>query len=160
MTGSAPSAPPRPLATVGALVFNDAGDSLFIKTHKWGGRWAVPGGKIDHGESMHDALLREFQEETGLALYDVRWAPTLESIDSDEFYKPAHFILLNFTARTHGRDVRLNEEAQDHVWLPPERALQNLDLNRATHALATYAATHGHTGQPLQATPTEIGTEA
>lgn len=146
MTGSAPSAPPRPLATVGALVFNDAGDALFIKTHKWGGRWAVPGGKIDYGERIHAALLREFREETGLELVDVRWAPTLESVESSEFHKPAHFILLNFTARTHGTHVTLNDEAQDHTWLTPHAALQTLDLNRATHDLTAYAAAHGHSG--------------
>ena len=145
--------PPRPLATVGALVFNDAGEGLFIKTHKWGGRWAVPGGKIDYGERMHTALLREFREETGLALEDVRWAPTLESVESDEFYKRAHFILLNFTARTHTSDVTLNDEAQEHTWRTPAAALQTLELNRATRALTAYAAEHGHTGALVEPDP-------
>ena len=41
-----------PLATVGALIFNGAGEVLMIRTHKWSNLWGIPGGKIKWGETV------------------------------------------------------------------------------------------------------------
>lgn len=128
-------APSKVLATVGALVFNDQGEALFVRTWKWGGRWGVPGGKIDPGEGMEAALKREFREETGLILDQVRFLLVQEAVLDPEFHKPAHMILLNFTARVVGGELALNEEADEARWLRPEAALAELDLNRVTRAL-------------------------
>src|SRR5208282_5254181 len=48
-----------PLATVGALIFNRAGEVLMIRTHKWSNKWGIPGGKIKWGEPSEAALRRE-----------------------------------------------------------------------------------------------------
>jgi ADP-ribose pyrophosphatase YjhB (NUDIX family) len=114
--------PNRPLATVGALVEGPAGRVLVVRTHKWRGTWGVPGGKIEYGESMYQALVREFREETALAIRDIRVGPVQEAIHSDEFHRPAHFILLNFLARSDTEAVRLNEEAQEHASVHPDAA--------------------------------------
>lgn len=126
--------PEFPLATVGALVVGPSERILLIKTHKWKGSWGVPGGKIDYGESIKEALLREFREETGLELYDISWGPIQESINSNEFYKEAHFILLNFIARSGGENVRLNDEAEEFVWVSVDEAL-TYGLNTPTRRL-------------------------
>jgi ADP-ribose pyrophosphatase YjhB (NUDIX family) len=150
MTPTDAAAPPsRPLTTVGALVLDVRGRGLFVRTRKWRGSWGVPGGKVDPGESLLAAVLREFREETGLALSDVRWAPTLEAIDHPQFHRPGHFVLLNFTARGDG-EVRLNDEADAFAWLPLRRALRELDLNRPTRELVLHVAEHGHAGPPLR----------
>ena len=47
-----------PLATVGALIFNGAGEVLMIRTHKWSNLWGIPGGKIKWGEPSEAALRR------------------------------------------------------------------------------------------------------
>lgn len=126
-----------PLATVGALVVGPSGRILLIKTHKWKGSWGVPGGKIDYGETMKEALLREFKEETGLELFDVRWGPVQESVNSHEFYKDAHFILLNFIARSRSETVTLNEEAEAFAWVTVDDAL-SYDLNTPTRRLVEF----------------------
>lgn len=126
-----------PLVTVGALIVSPAKRILIIKTHKWKDSWGVPGGKIDYGESIKAALIREFKEETKLSIKDIHWAPTLEAINSSEFYKPAHFILLNFIAKSDTEEVELNEEAQTYLWLNPEEAL-TYPLNEPTRKLVTY----------------------
>lgn len=123
------------LATVGALVFNAQGEALFVRTFKWGGRWGVPGGKIDPGEGMEAALLREFREETGLHLDQVRFLLVQEAVNDPEFHKPAHLILLNFTAQVVGGELLLNEEAEEARWLLPEAALAELNLGRVTRVL-------------------------
>jgi ADP-ribose pyrophosphatase YjhB (NUDIX family) len=133
-----------PLATVGALVINPAGECLLIRSHKWHDTWAVPGGKIDYGESMVQALKREFLEETGLQLSRICWAPVQEAVNSAEFYKPAHFILLNFIAYSEQQDVTLNDEAQMYAWLALEDAL-GYDLNTPTRRLLEFYRDHRDT---------------
>lgn len=60
-----------PLVTVGALVRNPAGQVLILRTTKWRGSWGVPEGKVEWGETLEDALRREFLEEVGLQLSGV-----------------------------------------------------------------------------------------
>ena len=130
-----------PLATVGALVRRPDGRVLLIRTHKWRDTWGVPGGKIDYGETMKAALEREFLEETGLSLTHVYWGPVQEAVQSPEFYKDAHFILLNFVALTDDEHVTLNDEAQKYVWTTPEDAL-TFDLNTPTRRLLEFYLAH------------------
>ena len=125
----------RPVATVGALIFNDAGEALFLRTAKWSNLWGIPGGKIDRGESAVAALEREIREETGLAVTEIRFVVVQDCIDSPEFYRPAHFLLFNYTARAASTAVTLNEEADEFVWLAPSEALARLDLNTPTRRL-------------------------
>ena len=124
----------RPVATVGALIHDDAGRVLMIRTHKWGNRWGIPGGKIERGEPSEDALRREVREETGLALADVRFVMVQDCIDSPEFMRPEHFLLLNYLGKASVSEVTLNDEAQEFRWLAPDEAFA-LDLNQPTRLL-------------------------
>lgn len=141
-----------PLVTVGALVIGPSGRMLLIRTHKWRDRWGVPGGKVDLGETLLAAVHREIREETGLELDEVVWAPVHEAVDHPEFHRPAHFVLLNFVARSTGEEVTLNDEAQAHAWLTPDEALA-LDLNHPTRVLVEHYARHGFATPALVADP-------
>jgi phosphoglycolate phosphatase-like HAD superfamily hydrolase/ADP-ribose pyrophosphatase YjhB (NUDIX family) len=125
----------RPVATVGALIFNDAGNVLLVRTQKWSHLWGIPGGKIKFGEPSVTALRRELKEETGLDVTDIEFVLVQDCIHSTEFYRDAHFILLNYTCRCSGSPpVQLNAEAQEFRWLAPADALA-LPLNQPTHVL-------------------------
>jgi phosphoglycolate phosphatase-like HAD superfamily hydrolase/ADP-ribose pyrophosphatase YjhB (NUDIX family) len=124
----------RPIATVGALIHDEAGRVLMMRTHKWSDLWGIPGGKIRRGEASIDALRREVREETALEIDDIRFVMVQDSIDSPEFMRPEHFILLNYLARATGTDVRLNDEAEEFRWLSPAAALA-MDLNQPTRIL-------------------------
>lgn len=124
----------RPIATVGALIHDGNGHILIVRTHKWGDRWGIPGGKIERGESSTAALEREILEETGLALRDIEFALVQDCIDSPEFIRPEHFLLLNYVARATTTAVTLNDEAEEYRWLTPADALA-LDLNQPTRFL-------------------------
>jgi phosphoglycolate phosphatase len=134
--------PPRPfedahppVVTVGALIFNDAGDVLMIRTQKWSNLWGIPGGKIKRGEPAAEALRREIKEETNLDVTDIRFALVQDCIHSKEFYRDAHFVLLNYTCRCAGRaEVRLNDEAREYRWVSPDAA-RALPLNAPTRKL-------------------------
>jgi 8-oxo-dGTP pyrophosphatase MutT (NUDIX family) len=129
-----------------------SGRLLLIRTHKWRDRWGVPGGKVDLGETLLAAVHREVREETGLELGEVVWAPVHEAVDHPQFHRPAHFVLLNFVARSAGEDVTLNDEAQAHAWLTPDEALR-LDLNHPTRVLIEHYTEHGFATPPLVADP-------
>ena len=128
----------RPIATVGALVHDGNGQVLMVRTHKWGDRWGIPGGKIERGESSPDALRREIREETGIELRDIEFALVQDCIDSPEFMRPEHFLLLNYVARACATAVTLNDEAEEFRWLSPADALA-LDLNQPTRVLLAEA---------------------
>ena len=137
-----------PITTVGALIHDGAGRILMIRTHKWSGLWGIPGGKIKRGESSLDALTREVREETNLQISDIEFVLNQDCIASPEFMHPEHFILLNYVACATGTDVRLNDEAEEFVWLTPAEALK-LPLNTPTRvlldeALARKLIPHAH----------------
>jgi phosphoglycolate phosphatase-like HAD superfamily hydrolase/ADP-ribose pyrophosphatase YjhB (NUDIX family) len=124
-----------PLATVGALIFNNAGEVLMIRTHKWSNLWGIPGGKIKWGEPSLDALRREIKEETGLDVTDIEFVLVQDCIHSKEFYRDAHFVLLNYTCRCAGKPhVKLNDEARESRWITTAEALK-LPLNTPTRIL-------------------------
>lgn len=131
-----PPPPPRPLCTVGALVVNPNAEVLIVRTTKWRGTWGVPGGKLDWGESLQEALLREFREEVALDLQQVRFALLQEAILDSQFHVPAHFVLVNYYAFSASTQVVPNEEIVEWVWLPPEQAL-NFPLNNFTERLVS-----------------------
>ena len=125
-----------PLATVGALIFNASNEVLMIRTHKWSGKWGIPGGKIKRGESSLAALRREIKEETALNITDIEFVLVQDCISSREFYRDAHFVLLNYTCKCVAKNPRvvLNEEAREFQWLPLAQA-KKLNLNRPTKIL-------------------------
>jgi phosphoglycolate phosphatase len=124
-----------PVVTVGALIFNDVGEVLLVRTHKWSNLWGIPGGKVKWGESSEDALRRELQEETNLEIADIRFVLVQDCIHSKEFYRDAHFVLLNYTCRCVGKpNVRLNDEAREYRWVSIRQALQ-MAVNQPTRVL-------------------------
>jgi phosphoglycolate phosphatase-like HAD superfamily hydrolase/8-oxo-dGTP pyrophosphatase MutT (NUDIX family) len=126
-----------PVATVGALIHDGHGRVLLVRTRKWRGKWGIPGGKIHRGEPAVAALRREVMEETGLEIADIQMVLVQDSIDSPEFERPEHFLLLNYVARAIcgvDANVALNDEADAHAWLAPSAAL-SLDLNHPTRVL-------------------------
>lgn len=124
-----------PVSTVGALIFNAGGQVLMVRTRKWSNLWGIPGGKIQYGETSEDALRREIQEETALDITDIEFAIVQDCVHSGEFYRDAHFVLLNYTCRAiSGTEVRLNEEAQEFRWVSLQESLE-MKLNRPTRIL-------------------------
>lgn len=124
--------PRYPIPTVGALA-EQAGRVLLVRTGKWRGLWGVPGGKVEWGEGLEEALRREFWEEVGLRLSQVRFALVQEALFSEEFHKPTHMLLLNYFAQAEG-EVRPNEEILEWAWVEPKAGL-SFPLNSFTRRL-------------------------
>ena len=129
--------PPRPLVCVGALVRGPAG-YLIVQTTKWRGTWGVPGGKVEYGETLEAATRREFAEETGLRLTDLRFVQTQEAVLSPEFYKDTHMLLCDFFAETDDTQITPNAEIVQWAWVSLTDALR-YPLNSFTRTLIELA---------------------
>jgi len=122
---------PEPI--VGALIFNPEGKLLLVKSHKFNGMYVIPGGHIELGEKMEDALKREVKEETDLDIYNVKFIGFQEFIFDEIFHTKKHFIFFDYSCRTDSKpaEVKLNSEAQSYIWVPAEEALK-LDVDPYT----------------------------
>jgi len=100
------------------LVWNDDGECLLLrrsaasKNNK--GKWDLPGGKADAGETFDEALRREVAEETGLSILLDGVAGTAESDLPTR--KVAYLIM---AGRSRGGDIRLSEEHDAYAWVSP-----------------------------------------
>jgi len=128
-----------PEPTVRILIFNPRGELLLTKSHKWNGKYVIPGGHIELGESAIEAAQREIREETGLEIRDLEFLCWQEFIYDEQFWKPRHFIFIGFTAHMDEGEVILNDEAEEFIWIDPRNALNELDVDSYTaFSIRTY----------------------
>jgi len=134
-----------PVVTVGGLIFNPLGEVLMVRTHKWSNLWGIPGGKVKWGEPSETALRRELLEETKLRITQIEFVLVQDCIHSKEFYRDAHFVLLNYICRcVEPMEVKLNAEAQEFRWVTMDAALRmavNAPTRRLLEAVSERPAT-------------------
>lgn len=78
-------------------------------------------------------MRKEIREETGLEVEEIEFLEVKYGGNPDDFERDTHFIFLNYTCRAVSDEVELDQrEAVDYVWIGPEKALEELDLNDST----------------------------
>lgn len=121
-----------PEPTVGALIVNKEGKILLAKSHKWFDKYTLPGGHIEVGETMKEAVAREVKEEVGLDVEVAEFLLMQEAIFAEEFWKKKHFIFFDFLCKSGDKQVKLDgRELQEYVWEYPGAAFR-LELDSFT----------------------------
>ena len=119
MSEVSPTPPARPqLAASGAIFRN--GKVLLVRRARSPGKgfYSLPGGRVEFGESLHAALHREVDEETGLRIEIAGlagWREVLPNIGGG-----GHYVIMSFAARWIANEPVLNEEHDDFKWLTPD----------------------------------------
>lgn len=132
-----------PEPTVGVFIFNQRGELLLLRSHKWPGAYVVPGGHVELGECLEEAARREVREETGLEIRDLEFINFQEFIYDPAFWKRKHFIFFDFAAKAEDTRVTLNDEAESYIWVDPLQAL-SLPLDGYTRrSVEMYLQRHG-----------------
>ncbi len=130
--------PAHPLLGVGALIFGEEGVLLVERGRPpLVGYWSLPGGLVETGERLEDALAREVAEETGLQVQVGRIATIFERImpgpsGAEEPGKcEYHYVLVDFYCQVLGGELRAGDDSKAARWfLLPE--LASLKLTEGT----------------------------
>jgi len=113
--------PTRPYLAVSAAIFRD-GKVLIVRRARppAHGLYTLPGGGVELGETLEEAVIREVREETALEVVPVALAGYRQAIARDEAGRiERHFVILPFAARWIAGDISLNEELAEARWLAP-----------------------------------------
>jgi 8-oxo-dGTP diphosphatase len=113
--------PDRPFLAVSAAIIRD-GHVLLVQRARSpaAGLFTLPGGVVESGETLEQAVIREVQEETALTIEPLGLAGHREVIACDAQNRiERHFVILSFAARWLAGEPRLNEELADARWLRP-----------------------------------------
>jgi ADP-ribose pyrophosphatase YjhB (NUDIX family) len=127
------SVPGRPQLAASAVIFRDSQFLVVRRANAPGrGLYSVPGGRVEHGETLHQAVAREVREETALAIDIVGFAGWREVLPDPAAGRTGHYLVISFAARWRAGEVILNEELDDFRWITPDE----LDALRTTQGLA------------------------
>jgi 8-oxo-dGTP diphosphatase len=122
--------PSRPFLGVGALIF-EGGNLLLVERGKepLKGYWSLPGGIVETGEKLEEAIRREVREETGLEVEPLSIFEIFERIIPDAEGRPEyHYVLIDYLCRALGGRLAPASDVSNVAWVVE----QNLGQYRLT----------------------------
>ena len=111
--------PKKPIVGVGAIILD--GDQILLEKRKNSpgrGKWAVPGGLVEIGETAEEAVIREVKEETGLDVYDPRLVDVVSYISFGEKGSVMyHYVIIDYFVAFKGGKPKAASDAADLKWV-------------------------------------------
>ena len=128
--------PPRPLIGVGALIFED---DHVLMAERGGeplkGWWSIPGGLVETGERLEEAIRREVREETGLEVRPLGVIEIFERIMRDAAGAAEyHYVLIDYICRACGGSLCAGDDVSRVEWVR-RRDLKQLRITEGTLAV-------------------------
>jgi mutator protein MutT len=127
--------PTQPVVGVGAVIIRD-GKILLEKrrSEPAKGKWSIPGGLVELGESAEQAVIREVKEETGLEVEKPELIDVINNISLDENGKiKYHFVIIDYFVRLKGGELKAADDAEELRWIALDEA-EKYDLTKTLRA--------------------------
>ena len=125
---------PRPILSVGAVVFR-RDEVLLVRRGRppFAGHWSIPGGKVEPGETMREAVLREVAEETGVR---ARVIGLIDAFDAmPERPDAPQFALIDFACEHVAGEAKAGDDAAEAEFVPLPEALSRLSWDKTRLAI-------------------------
>ena len=125
----------RPVLSVGAVVFRED-DVLLVRRGRapLKGCWSIPGGKVEYGETVDDAIHREVFEETSIRCDIIGLIDIFEALPEES--GADHYVMVDYAARWRAGEPIAGDDADDAAFVPIDEALARLSWDKTRTALA------------------------
>jgi 8-oxo-dGTP diphosphatase len=133
--------PTHPWPSCNALIYQD-GHVLLVRRNgePYKGYWSLPGGKVELGETVLEALRRECREETGLEVAPGRLLGYKDAITRDaQGNVRFHYVIFYYEARPVGGTLQAEYEADGLRWFPLEQVVHDLLITDSVQLALTWA---------------------
>ena len=116
---------PTHIVAVGGIVEDGKGNILLVKTRNGG--WVFPGGQVEVGENLTDALVREIKEESGIDVTVSKLIGVYSNTAIHKWYDgitdvPTK-VMLDFTCELNGGELAISDETTDSQWIAKNEVL-------------------------------------
>jgi mutator protein MutT len=121
--------PKQPIIGVGAVIICNGKILLERRKNEPGkGKWSIPGGLVELGESAEETVIREVMEETGLEVEAPMLIDVVDNVTMDENGKVEyHFVIVDYFVKLKGGVLEASSDAAELEWVQLS-AVENYDL--------------------------------
>jgi mutator protein MutT len=112
--------PKQPIIGVGAVIIKDGKILLEKRKNEPGkGKWSIPGGLVELGETIEQTVIREVKEETGLEVEKPEHIDVVDNIIRDESGRVKyHFVIIDYFMKLKGGTLKAASDAEELKWVP------------------------------------------
>ena len=123
--------PKQPIIGVGAVIIKDGKILLEKRKNEPGkGKWSIPGGLVELGESVEQTVIREVKEETGLEVEKPEHIDVVDNVVRDENGEiKYHFIIIDYFVKLKGGTVKAASDAEELKWVALDE-VEKYDLTK------------------------------
>lgn len=120
---------PTHIVAVGGITENKEGDILLVKTYNHG--WVFPGGQVEEGENLIDALIREIKEESGIDVEVSRLIGIYSNTGKNKGYNGVKVVptkvMMDYVCTPVGGELCTSDENSESFWVAKEKVLDMIE---------------------------------
>ena len=124
--------PDQPIVGIGAVIISEGKIALIKRGNEPSkGKWTIPGGLVELGESPEQAVIRETKEETGLDVENPRLIDVVSNVDLDEKGKVKYqYVIIDYFVHVENGTAQAASDALELRWVPFDE-VEDYDLTRS-----------------------------